>query len=72
MKNAYNVKTYTCIINATYISFLACFSFLGTFSCCFPFYSVYAFLTLVCKKGKNKEIPRKQSKGKTGAWKRGS
>lgn len=46
-----------------YFIFLLAF-FLVTFSSCFPFYSVYAFLTLVCKKGKTKEVPRKQRKGK--------
>lgn len=57
-------KTCTCIINATYISLLACFALLVTFTCCFQFYSFYAFLMLVWEKGQNKEMPRKQSKGK--------
>lgn len=57
-------KTLTCIISTTYISLFACIALSVTFSCCFPFHSFYALLTLLCKKGQNKEMPRKQSKGK--------
>lgn len=70
MENLCKVRIYTCIINAMcfflfFLIILYCWLFfLSTFSCCFPFHFTYLFLTLVCRKGKNKEISRKQSEGK--------